>query len=187
MCKIVYLTSKSLNSPAKKFRDALAKELRKRNIEVVCNGTNFFKRLFSRHKTYGIAIAIDFFYDKKDGCGMTLNKRCSNLSRMFAYSLSNNLDILTPQIRWRDFKFVDSNDKEWYRYFNNVSSNTKAILYLCTFNNPSDVNNYTIAFDLIVNSFAEEIVRCLRSNYNTEDYSKRLQIAKQKFKKNLTS
>ena len=182
MCKSVYLTVKSFNRPARIFRNALATELKNRGIEVVCNSTNWFQRLFSTHKTYGIAIAIDFFYDKKDGCGLTLNKNCSNLSRDFAYSLSNNLDLLTPQIRWRDFKFVDSYDSEWFRFFNNVSSNTKAIFYLCTYNNSSDVNNYNVAFEAIIKSFADDIIRCLRSNYNYQEYQKRVMIAKLKNK-----
>ena len=178
MCKIVYLTAKRFDKPAKQFQKALAEELRRRKIEVVEDNAYDLLNYFRQHKTYGIAIAIDFFRDGKEGCGLTLNRNCSYISRDFAYNLSNNLDILTPRIHWRDFKFVDSYHKEWFKFFNKISSDTKAIFYLCTYNNPSDFNHYSIAFPKIIQAFADEIVRCLRSDYNVEDYQKRVKQAK---------
>lgn len=178
MCKVVYLTTKSFDAPARLFRDCLETELKKRGVEVVCYSTNWFKRLFSRHKTYGIAIAIDFFRDGKDGCGLILNERCGHLSRDFAYNISNTLDLLTPHIRWRNFRFVSSYHREWYRFFHNVSSNTKAIFYLCTYNNPADVNSYNMAFHKIITSFADDIVRCLHSNYDYHKYIEKVRRTK---------
>ena len=114
---------------------------------------------------------------------LTLNKNCSFIGRDFAYNLSNDLDVLTPTIHWRDFQFVTSDDKEWFRFFNKVSSSTKAIFYLCTYNNPCDWDAYSIAFDKIIKLFADEIVRCLRSDYNADDYRKRVKMAKIKTSK----
>ena len=183
MCKIVYLTSRRFDEPSRTFKKALADELRKRKVEVVVDSAYDYLKYFRKHKTYGIALAFDFYRDGKAGCGLTLNKNCSSIGRDFAYNLSNDLDILTPRIHWRDFKFVDSEDKEWYKFFNKVSSTTKAIFYLCTYNNPSDWNNYSIAFENIIKLFADEIVRCLRSDYNTETYRKKVKGAKLRINK----
>lgn len=183
MCKIVYLTSKRFDKPSDEFKKALASELRKRNVEVVTDYAYDFFNHFRKHKTYGIAIAFDFYRDGREGCGLTLNKNCSYISRDFAYNLSNVYDLLTPSLHWRDFQFVDSCDKQWYRFFNKISSSTKAIFYLCTLNNPSDWDNYSIAMEDIVKLFADEIVRCLRSNYDTTDYRKRVKMAKLKIRK----
>lgn len=183
MCKIVYLTSRCFDAPSRNFKRALAEELEQRNIDVVTDTTCGIKRLFRRHHTYGIAIAIDFFRDGGDGCGLTLNQQCSFISRDFAYSISNILDELTPRIRWRDFKFVDSNDKTWKLFFDKINSETKAIFYLCTYNNLVDYDTFMAKFDTIVKAFADEIVRCLRSNYDVEDYQKRVRLAKLKLRK----
>ena len=153
MCKIVYLTSKCFDKASRQFRNALANELRSRKIDVIEKSTCILKQFFMKHHTYGIAIAIDFFNDNKDGCGLTLNKRCSFISRDFAYNLSDALDLLTPSIRWRDFKFVDSDDKEWYKFFNKVSA------------------------------FADEIIRCLRSNYDYVKYQQSAKLAKLRARK----
>lgn len=178
MCKIVYLTSKRFDKPSRIFKEALAEELRNRKVEVVVDSSYDVFNFWRKHETYGIALAFDFYRDGKRGCGLTLNKNCSYIGRDFAYSLSNDLDILTPDIAWRDFKFVTSDDKEWFKFFNKVSASTKAIFYLCTLNNPYDWENYSIAFKEIIKLFTDEIVRCLRSNYNTEDYRKRVKLAK---------
>lgn len=178
MCKNVYLTSKRWDRPSYKFRKALAEELEKRNIEVVVDSSYDIFNLFRRHKTYGIAIGFDFYRDNKNGCGLVLNKNCSFIGRDFAYNLSNDLDILTPSIHWRDFQFVSSDDKKWYKFFNKVSSTTKAIFYLCTYNNSHDYDTYSAAFEKIIKLFADEIVRCLRSDLDANDYRKRVKIAK---------
>lgn len=183
MCKVVYLTTRCFDRASRDFRDALAEELRNRKIDVVTKSTCKIKRYFAKHKTYGIALAIDFFRDNQSGCGLTLNKRCSFISRDFAYNLSNALDVLTPTIRWRDFKFVDSDDDDWYSFFNKVSASTKAILYLCTKNNDVDWENYQLAFDKLVKMFADEIVRCLRSNYDYVKYQQSAKLAKLKLRK----
>lgn len=178
MCKIVYLTTRRFDKPAKRFKDALASELRKRKVEVVTDNSYGFFNFFRKHKTFGIALAFDFYRDGKEGCGLTLNKNCSAISRDFAYNLSNDYDILTPRIHWREFKYVKSDDVEWHRFFNKISSTTKAIFYLCTYDNSSDWNAFSIAFENIIKLFADEIVRCLRSDYDTEDYRRRVKKAK---------
>lgn len=178
MCKIVYLTTKRFDRASKNFRNALAEELRSRKIEVVTDTAFDSLNFFRKHKTYGIALAFDFYRDGKQGCGLTLNKNCSYIGRDFAYTLSNDYDRLTLMLRWRDFNFVSSDDKEWFKFFNKVSASTKAIFYLCTINNEYDYNNFNIAFDDTVKLFADEIVRCLRSNYNVENYRMRVQSAK---------
>lgn len=183
MCKIVYLTSKRFDKPSKNFRKALAKELRDRKIEVVEDYSYDILNCFRKHKTYGIAFAFDFYRDDKRGYGLTLNKNCTFIARDFAYSLSNNLDIITPNISWRNFEFVNSDDGEWFKFFNKVSSSLKIIFYLCTYNNANDLENYIVAFDKIVKAFADEIIRCLRSDYDSEEYRKRVKMSKIKIKK----
>jgi len=183
MCKVVYLTSKRFDKPSKIFKKALAAELRNHKVEVVVDYAYDLFNCFRKHKTYGIAFAFDFYRDDKQGYGLTLSKNCSFIGRYFTYNLSNNLDVLTPTIRWRDFEFVNSENKEWYKFFNQISSPTKAIFYLCTLNNYSDWENYSIAFDKIVKLFADEIVRYLRSNYNADNYLKRVKLAKIKINK----
>lgn len=178
MCKIVYLTANRFDHQANEFKNALASELVKRNVEVVTNYNFDIFNHFRKHRTYGIALSFDFYRDGKSGCGLTLNKNCSYISRDFAYNLSNVYDALTPSLHWRDFQFVDSYNKEWYKSFNKVSASVKAIFHLCTINNPFDWNNYSVAQEDIVKTFADEIVRCLRSNYDANDYRKRVKIAK---------
>ena len=182
MCKTVYITTRSFDIPAREFKTALADELRNRKVEVVTDTTCALKRLFRKHKTYGMAIAIDFFRDGKDGCGLTLNKQCSYISRDFAYNISNLMDTLTPRIRWRDFRFVDGEVFEWRKFFYKISSETKAIFYLCTYNNDVDYDIYSAAMENIVKAFADEIIRCLRSNYDYRDYQRRVKIAKLKLR-----
>lgn len=183
MCKIVYLTSKRFDRASNEFKNLLAAELRRRNVDVVTDYAYDIFNHFRKHKTYGIALAFDFYRDGRTGCGLTLNKNCSYISRDFAYNLSNVYDAKTPSLHWRDFRFVDSYDKEWFKFFNKVSASTKAIFYLCTANNPFDWNNYSIAVETIVPLFADEIIRCLRSNYDTDDYRKRVKLAKLKVNK----
>lgn len=183
MLKTVYLTSRRFDLPSKKFKQALSKELEGRGVKVVTDLAFDTFNFFRRHKTYGIALAFDFYRDGGTGCGLTLNKNCSYIGRDFAYSLSNCLDELTPSVWWRDLKFVDSDDREWYRFFNKVSSNTKAIIYLCTYDNKADFERYSIAFKEIVKLFADEIVRCIRSNYDAGEYRKKVKLAKLKTRK----
>jgi hypothetical protein len=185
MCKIVYLTARRFDAPSNAFKKALAKELKARNIEVVEDYSYDFFNWFRKHKTYGVALAFDFYQDGKNGCGLTLNQNCPTIGREFAYNLSNHLDVLTPTIPWRDFKFVTSEDKEWFRFFNKISSSTKAIFYLCTYNNANEYDNFHLSFEKIIKKFADEIVRCIRSEYNPEDYRKKVKLAKIKQNKNL--
>ena len=62
------------------------------------------------------------------------------------------------------------------------SSETKAIFYLCTYNNDVDYDIYSAAMYKIVKAFADEIIRCLRSNYDYKDYQRRVKIAKLKLR-----
>ena len=183
MCNIVYLTRKSFNIPAKQFVDALESELKSRKIKVVSRSTNFVKAVIKKHREYSIAIAIDFFNDHNKGGGLTLNKRCSEMSRVFSSMLSDSVDRIMPSVYWRDFRFVSSDNHGWYRYFNNVSAETKVIFYLCTINNANDLEIYRASFDKLIKTFADEIVRCLRSNNNYKTYIKSVEIAKLKLKR----
>lgn len=180
MCKIVYLTAKRFDTNSASFCNSLKSELEKRKVEVVFNKSNDIFNIFRKHKVYGISIAFDFYTDNKKGSGLTLSKRCSNIGRQFAYNLSNGIDGVYPDIIWRDISFVDSNDKIWYKYFNKVSSTTKAIFHLCTINNEFEFETFITNEERLVKVFADEIVRCLRSNYDTSNYMQRVQFAKYK-------
>lgn len=185
MCKIVYLTCGRFDNEARDFRNDLARELRARNVEVVTGSSYDFFNFWRRHKTYGISLAFDFYKDGKNGAGLTLNKNCSYIARDFAYNLCNGIDTLVPDIIWRNFQFVDSYDKQWFRAFNKISSITKAIFYLCTKNNPAEWDVYSASYKKMIKVFADEIVRCLRSNYNSENYRKRVMAAQLKLQRNV--
>jgi hypothetical protein len=114
---------------------------------------------------------------------LTLNKQCTYISRDFAYNISNILDELLPRIRWRDFNFVENSNKTWRIFFDKINSETKSIFYLCTYNNAVDYDNFMSKFEMIVKAFADEIIRCLRSNYDCKDYQKRVRLAKLKLRK----
>ena len=184
MCKIVYLTCNRFNREARCFRNDLARELRARNVEVVVGSSYDVFNFWRRHKTYGISLAFDFYNDGKNGSGLILNKNCSYIARDFAYNLCNGIDSVVPDIIWRNFNFVNSEDKAWYRAFNKVSSTTKAIFYLCTKNNPVEWDVYSVSRENMIKVFADEIIRCLRSNYNSENYRKRVKAAQLKLRKN---
>jgi len=177
MCKTVYLTSRRFDVPSKKFKEALAVELRNRNIEVVVGYSHDLFNSFSKHNTYGIALAFDFYRDEKTGSGLVLNKNCSLIGKDFAYNISKKMDALMPYVSWREFNFVSSDDKQWFKFFNKVSASVKGIFYLCTLNNSNDWESYSIAFDEIVKMFSDEIVRCLRSDYDADNYRKRVKLA----------
>lgn len=183
MCNIVYLTVHRGDRSAKRFREALASELRARRITVVEDYSYDLFNFWKRHKTYGIALAFDFYRDGQRGSGLTLNKNCSSIGRSFAYELCNAIDGITPEFVWRDLQFVESDNKEWFKFFNKVSSNTKAVFHLCSRGNEYDWDVYSIHFPQMVKIFADEIVRCLRSEYNTENYLKRARAAKLKLQK----
>ena len=87
MCKIIYLTSRRFDYASRHFCNLLQQELRKRNLEVVYKPRNDVFNIFRTHKIYGIALGIDFYNDGGSGSGLTLNKRCSNIGRQFAYRL----------------------------------------------------------------------------------------------------
>lgn len=178
MCKVVYLTVKRFDKSAGRFASALASALRERRIEVVEQYSYDAFNLCKRHKTYGIALAFDFYHDAQSGSGLTLNKNCSTIGRDFAYELCNAIDAIAPEMTWRDFRFVDSDDREWYRFFNKVSSTTKAVFHICNDRIERDRDIYNTHFDTLVAVFAEEIVRCLRSDYNAEQYRRRVRVMK---------
>lgn len=160
MEKTVYLISKRFDNYSNFFKRKLYKELKRRGISVKTGTTyDFFN--FRKHKIYAITIGFDFYRDDKIGCGLNLNKNCSSVGRKFAYDLSNNLDKVTPNISWRDFIFSDSDDKNWFFYFNKVSSPVKMIYYPCTISNIVDKENYFVYLDDIINVFVEEITKCL--------------------------
>lgn len=178
MRKVVYLTSKRFNAEARRFVHDLAEELRRRRVEVVTGSAYDVWNYFRPHRTYGVAIAVDFFTDRDDGCSLTLNCVCPALTRDFAYNLSNHYDLLTPQIRWRSFSFVDSHDPQWYRFFNRISAEVKLIIYPATLTNEGDMDAYKSAKPDIIKAFADEILRCLRSNYDSHAYARAAKAAR---------
>lgn len=178
MCKVVYLTNRRFCRQASEFRKALAEELRKRKIEVVEDNAIDLFNLFRRHKIYGIALAFDFYEDGESGCGLMLNKNCSLICRDFSYNLSSAVDSLMPMVQWREFDIVSSDNKLWSRFFKGVSSTTKAVFYLCNRKISSDMDYFYTVRDEIIKKFAEEIVRCLRSDYDIDAYRKRVKAIK---------
>ena len=184
MCNIVYLTVNRGDGAARKFSAALASALRARQIEVVEEYSYDLLNFWKRHRTYGIAIAFDFYRDAQRGSSLTLNKNCSTIGRDFAYELCNAIDRAIPDVVWRDFQFVKSDDRNWYRFFNQVSSNIKSIFHLCNKNIESDWETYNTHIPELVKIFTDEIVRCLRSRYNPEEYRKRVQAVKLRISNN---
>ena len=184
MCNIVYLTVNRGDGAARKFSAALASALRARQIEVVEEYSYDLLNFWKRHRTYGIAIAFDFYRDAQRGSGLTLNKNCSTIGRDFAYELCNAIDRAMPDVVWRDFQFVKSDDRTWYRFFNQVSSNVKSIFHLCNKNIESDWETYNVHIPELVKIFTDEIVRCLRSRYNPEEYRKRVRAVKLRISNN---
>lgn len=184
MCNIVYLTVNRGDSAARKFSAALASALRARQIEVVEEYSYDLLNFWKQHHTYGIAIAFDFYRDSQRGSGLTLNKNCSTIGRDFAYELCNAIDRAMPDVVWRDFQFVKSDDRIWYRFFNQVSSNVKSIFHLCNKNIESDWETYNVHIPELVKIFTDEIVRCLRSRYNPEEYRKRVRAVKLRISNN---
>lgn len=180
MCKIVHLTSKRFDIAAKHFKSLLKEELEQKGVVVVLDNSYDIFNAFKKHNTYGISIAIDFYKDDGDGKGIIINKHCSNISKAFSYNLSNILDETLPTIKWRGISFVKSDDKIWYNFFNKVSSETKVILKLCTKTNKQNYFDYNSSVDKIVELFSEEIVRCLRSDYNYITYQKRVELSRKK-------
>lgn len=183
MCKIVYLTSKRFDRHSKDFKEALAEELQDRGIKVVQGKTCYLPSIFCKTKVYGMAIGIDFFKDGSQGCGLMLSRKCNAITRSFAFELSNLLDTITPAIRWRDLNFVEPSNRVWRHFFGNIHAETKTIFYLCTKNNPDDFEHYSTSFEKIVKAFADEIVRCVRSDYNNANYQARVKRAKLKITK----
>ena len=184
MCNIVYLTVNRGDSAARKFSAALASALRARQIEVVEEYSYDLLNFWKQHRTYGIAIAFDFYRDAQRGSGLTLNKNCSTIGRDFAYELCNAIDRIIPEIIWRDFQFVKSDDPTWFRFFNKVSSTTKAIFHICNNTIEEDRDIYNTHFNTLIEVFTDEIVRCLRSNYNPDDYRKRVKAVKLRLNNN---
>lgn len=184
MYKTVYLTYNRFNREARDFCVALARELRERNVVVTTGSSYDLFNCFRRHKTYGLALSFSFYNDRGSGAGLMLNKNCSSITRDFAYNLCNGIDAIVPEIVWRKFDFVDSYDANWYSAFNKVSAGVKAIFFLCTKNNPVEWDVYSAAREKIVKLFADEVVRCLRSNYSSENYRKRVAAAQLKLQRN---
>ena len=184
MCNIVYLTVNRGDGAARKFSAALASALRAHQIEVVEEYSYDLLNFWKRHRTYGIAIAFDFYRDAQRGSGLTLNKNCSTIGRDFAYELCNAIDRAMPDVVWRDFQFVKSDDRTWFRFFNQVSSNVKSIFHLCNKNIESDWETYNVHIPELVKIFTDEIVRCLRSRYNPEEYRKRVRAVKLRISNN---
>ena len=162
-----------------RFIEKLEQELSNRKIEVVIDNTYDFLTFFKRHKTYGISIGFDFYKDSESGRGIILNKFSSNISRAFAYGLSSNIDKVLPS-KWREFEFVKSDNKTWYKFFNKISAEAKIIFYFGSKNNTEEFEEFLTSSEKFVKVFADEIVRCLRSDYNYLDYQKRIDLYNRK-------
>ena len=78
MCNVVYLTVNRGDRTARRFTATLASALRARSIAVVEEYSYDLLNFWKRHRTYGIALAFDFYNDGVRGSGLTLNKNCSN-------------------------------------------------------------------------------------------------------------
>ena len=183
MCNTVYITHRRFNRQAADFSIKLAEELRRRKIEVEIGFANDIFNFLSRpHKTYGIAIAIDFFKEGEASRGITINKRSSLLTKHFIYTLSTFLDSVTPILKWRELNFVSSDDCIWFKFFNKISSEVKFIYHPCVYKN-SYCEEYLISFEKTIHAISDEVIRCLRSDCDYDDYRKRVRIAKTKSNK----
>lgn len=174
----ILLIRRSFDFRSKRFIKELIDMLKSYNIQVATQTTNFISCHFRKHHTYNLAIGIDFFRDFNDGAAVTVNSRASKLSLQFAYSLSSALDDFTPTIRWRGFSFVSSYDRNWFKFFNGVSADSKLIFYLCTLTNRNEVECFENERKNIEQAFASEIVRYIRNASDVERYVRQSQIAR---------
>ena len=88
------------------------------------------------------------------------------------------MDDFTPTIRWRGFNFVSSYDRNWFKFFNGVSADSKLIFYLCTLTNRNEVECFDNEHKNIEQAFASEIVRYIRNASDAERYVRQSQIAR---------
>lgn len=174
----ILLIRRSFDFRSKRFIRELTQMLSEYDVTVLSQTTNFISCHFRHHRTYDLAIGIDFFRDFNDGAAVTINSRASKMSLQFAYSLSSALDDFTPLIRWRGFNFVSSYDRQWYKFFNGVSADSKLIFYLCTLTNRNEAECFENEHQNIERAFASEIVRYLRNANDAERYVKQSQIAR---------
>lgn len=176
MCKSVCLIHRRFDRESREFCEAVRNELQRRNVPVTIDRAFDVFNFFKRHRTYGVAIGIDFYRDQYSGSGLTLNRVCSRLGREVVCNLSNAIDSVMPEVAWRRFDIVDSYHREWWRFYNHVSARVKAIFYLCTKTNAIDLDVYRTHRDEVVVLFADEIIRCLRSDFDYNNYIQRVRM-----------
>ena len=114
------------------------------------------------------------------GFGVLLNENCSLINKLFNYNLSKNLDIKFPEIRWEVFDFVNINNKYWKLFFNKVNSKINIIFSL---GNKNEIEIFELYSDDFVKIFVDEILRCIRSDFNLIKYERQTKIAENKIKK----
>lgn len=183
MCKSVCLIYNRFDFNSKEFCYSLGEELKKNRIDFDINNSNDIFNKFRKHKTYRIAIGVEFFSNGEIGRGLVINDKCSYISNEFAYTLSNNVDSINSKIRWRDFEFMESDAPKWFKFFNKVSAEVKLIFHPCVKNCYSSCEEYSVTFEKTIKIFTEEIVRCLRADCDFFEYKKRVKLSKVKLNK----
>ncbi len=179
MQKTVYLTYPLFDLRVSNLVHKMANELKKKNIKVIVKKSFIVKRIFSKRQTVDIAIA--FLRDKKIGFGILTNENCSLINKIFNYNLPKNLNIKFPEIHWKTFDFVNKNNKYWKLFFSKVNSKINMIFF---WGNEEEIEIYELYSDDFVKIFVDEIVRCLRSDFDLLKYERQTKIAENKNKKN---
>lgn len=178
--KEVFLTYSVFDFNSKFFVKELKKELIRKNISVYVKSSSLFKSFFGKNKTYDICIA--FVVDKKrKGSSILMNQESTLFNKIFGYNLSINLDNPSLNIRWETLQFVSSNIFKW-KYFFRKSRGKVSLIFI--FGDKQIFDNYLRYEKNTIKLFSDEIVRCLRSNFDLMNYQRRVKIAKNKFNKN---
>lgn len=183
MCRSVYLTCRRFDKIAREFVRDLAKALKEIGIEVHTGVARDVFSVFRFHRTYDVAVGIDFHRDEGSGGSLCLNSLCSPIGREFAYNLSKALDIAMPKTRWRELAYVKSSNKTWAKFFWRVSSQAKCLFYICTASRPVEIEEYYVAKSEIISLFAEQISFMIKSDMCRCEYNK---LARRALKKKMS-
>lgn len=178
MQKTVYLTYPLFDLRVSNLVHEIANELKKKGIKVIVTNSFKIKRAFNERQTVDIAIA--FLRNKKMGFGVLLNENCSLINKIFNYNLSKNLNIKFPEIHWKTFDFVNKNNKYWKLFFSKVNSKINMIFF---WGNEEEIEICELNLNDFIKVFVDEIVRCLRSDFDLLKYERQTKIAENKIKK----
>ncbi len=176
--KEVYLTYSAFDLRVSNLVHEITNELKKKNIRVIVTNSFRIKRIFNKRQTADIAIA--FLRNKKMGFGVLLNENCSLINKLFNYNLSKNLNINFPEIHWELFDFINIKNKYWKLFFSKVNSRINIIFSL---GNKNEIEIFELYSDDFVKIFVDEILRCIRSDFNLIKYERQTKIAENKIKK----